>query len=71
MSGARMTVAEARKLGLLDGTEMKAAKVRTTRKTARGPYHTRCTTCQEEFTSMASEDRHVNTTQCRRFELVL
>jgi len=28
-----------------------AAKKRTTRKVGRGPYHTRCRTCLEEFTT--------------------
>lgn len=35
-----------------------ARKSRTTRKVARGRYHTRCV-CGQEFTTQAAEDRHV------------
>ena len=52
---ARLTAAEARALGItVPGT-----KTRTTRKTGAGPYRTRCK-CGEEFTTAASEDRHVS-----------
>jgi len=48
-----------------------ATKKRTTRKTGRGPYHTRCRTCLVEFTTAASEDRHLHDTHHTRYDLVL
>jgi len=65
---ARLSVAEAKALGL---TSAAKGKKRTTRKTGRGPYHTRCRTCHVEFTTAASEDRHVHDTHHVRFELVV
>ena len=35
------------------------------------PYHTKCTACGECFTKLADEDRHIEETEHRRFELVL
>jgi len=63
---ARLTEAEARKLGL----DVPKKKARTTRKTAAGPYHTRCKKCGEEFTTQAAEDRHLKVTRHVRYELV-
>jgi len=34
-------------------------------------YHTLCTTCRVEFTSQASEDRHLAETKHRRYELII
>lgn len=64
---ARITTAEARALGL----DVKPSSSRTTRKVARGPYHTVCVRCREDFTTAASEDRHVTETHHARYELVL
>ena len=64
---ARLTPAEAKALGL----DVKATKTRTTRKTAPGPYRTRCDTCGETFTTRAGEDRHVNEARHWRYALVL
>ena len=64
---ARLTAAEAKALGLTKP----ATRPRSTRKTGRGPYHTRCRTCLEEFTTAASEDRHVHDTHHVRYDLVL
>ena len=50
---------------------MSPAKKRTTRKTGRGPYRTRCKTCGEVFTTAASEDRHLTATHHVRYELIL
>jgi IS5 family transposase len=56
----RMSVEEARRLGLLDGSSLRPEKVRKrgTRKTAAGPYRSQCR-CGEVFTTRAAEDRHV------------
>ena len=62
----RLTPAEARRLGI-DPTP---TRTRTTRREAAGPYHTRCTTCGDEFTTIAAEDRHL-TAGHHRYELVL
>jgi len=64
---AHLTEAEARALGL----DVPKKKTRTTRKTGAGPYHTRCTACSSEFTTAASEDRHLAETHHSRYELVL
>ena len=64
---ARLTVAEARALGL---TSAAVKPKRTTRKVGRGPYHTRCRTCGDEFISAAAEDRHVIAARHWRYELV-
>lgn len=64
-----MTAAQARKLGI-DLTGAKAAKVRTTRRTAKGPWHTRCVTCGEEFHTEAAETQHLNATRHARYRLV-
>jgi hypothetical protein len=61
---ARLTEAEARALGIT----VKAGRTRTTRRTAKGPYWTRCVTCGTVFETAASEDRHVAETDHRRFE---
>jgi hypothetical protein len=69
---ARLTPAEARALGLLDGTPtVRAAKVRTTSKRARAPYHSVCCKCQEVFTTEKSEERHDAATRHARYRLVL
>jgi hypothetical protein len=65
---AHLTEAEARALGL----DVKAARVRTTRRTVKGaPYRTRCCTCDEVFDTEAAENRHVAGTTHRRYEIVL
>ena len=67
MAAARLTAAEARRLGIDPGPAR-----RSTRKVARGaPYHTRCKTCGEEFTTEASEERHLVAEHHARYELVL
>jgi hypothetical protein len=62
---ARLSNADLRRLGLVPD------KKRTTRRTAGGPYHTICVLCRQEFTTRASEDRHVNETGHPRYALVL
>jgi hypothetical protein len=67
----KMSIAEARKRGLLD-QPVKAARVRKKdHSTAEGPYLTRCHYCQVEFTTQAAETRHVDDPGHHRFELVL
>ena len=66
MTAARLTTAEARALGI----DVEAKRTRTTRRTARAPYHTRCMSCGAVFTTQASEDRHVSAGHAR-FELVI
>jgi hypothetical protein len=61
-----MTAAQARKLGI----DTPAAKAKTTRKVAAGPYWSRCTRCGEEFTSYAAEDRHLIASHHCRFEVL-
>ena len=34
---------------------------------ARDPYHSRCVTCGEEFTTQAAQTRHMNASGHRRF----
>lgn len=64
---ARVSVAQARQLGLLDDTTTtKPAKTRR----ERWPYHTRCHRCGEEFTIEAAETRHNEATRHVRYELV-
>ena len=66
---AQITAAEARKLGL----DVKGSASRSKR-TARGPYHTVCHACGEEFTIRTGEngeDGHVETTRHARYDLVL
>jgi hypothetical protein len=41
------------------------------RSTAKGPYLTICKTCGEQFTTMASEDRHLKETKHIRYEIVI
>ena len=65
---ARLTPAEAKKLGL----DVPQKKAKATRRTAKGaPYHTICKTCGLEFRTQAAEDRHVHDTHHARYELVL
>jgi hypothetical protein len=52
----RLTAAEAKRLGI----DAPVARKRTTRKEADGPYHTRCIVCGDEFTTVASENRHLD-----------
>jgi hypothetical protein len=61
-----MTAKQAAALGIIP-----KQKTRTTRKTAKGPYHTVCVACGEEFHTLASEDRHLNTTKHGNYRLVL
>ncbi len=63
---ARMSKAEAQRLGLIN------RKPKTTRKAAaRNGAVSRCTTCDETFTTDAAETRHVNTTRHPRYETTL
>lgn len=63
---ARLTAAEARAIGL----DVKPTRARTTRKVAKGRYHTTCHTCGEHFMTIASEDRHLAAhPDHRRYEL--
>jgi hypothetical protein len=65
---ARLTTAEARALGL----PAPRSAPRTTRRTVKGAkYLTRCKTCGEEFTTVASEDRHLKATHHARYDIVL
>ena len=65
---AHMTPAQLRKAGIeVPGVTDK--KGRSTKKEASGPYHTRCTTCDEEFTVIKREDEHVRAGH-NRFEVV-
>jgi hypothetical protein len=66
----RLTAADVRRL-VEQGRIDTPLKQRTTRKTARGPYHTICVLCRQEFTTRASEDRHVADTGHPRYALVL
>jgi hypothetical protein len=61
---ARLSNADLRRLGLVPD------KKRTTRRTASGPFHHRCVTCGEEFTTDASETRHLNAERHYRYELL-
>jgi len=67
---ARLTAKEAKRLGL---DLSSAGEIHHTKKDRkpREPYHTRCVKCGEDFTTEAAEARHMNTTEHRRFELVL
>lgn len=65
---ARMTIAEAKAAGLLDGPKKK----RTTRKTApRDGAPTRCCTCGLVVTTTAAEERHTLETRHYRWEMPL
>jgi hypothetical protein len=74
MIAARLTTEEAKRLGIGvppgRGRAAGRARVRTTKHEAGGPYRTRCVACRIEFTTMASEDRHVTETGHARYELV-
>jgi len=63
---ARITAAQARKLGIDPAL---GAKRRVTR-TAKGPYLTRCTTCGEVFTTRTAEDNHLNQTRHGNYRLI-
>jgi len=64
---ARLTTAEARALGL----SVPEARARTTRKEVTGiPYWSRCHTCDEVFTTVASEDRHLTATHHSRYSVL-
>ena len=82
----KLTPAQARKLGIATGagkgrrggsqppneqSAERPAPSRSTRKTAKGRYHTRCKTCGEEFRTIAAEDRHLKEHHHARYELVL
>lgn len=65
-----MTVAEARAAGLLDQVaSARPVKVRS-RRTAKGPYFTVCTTCGDEFHTQAAEDHHLEETRHYRYEII-
>jgi hypothetical protein len=64
---ARLTAAEARALGL----PAPGPAPRTTRKEVTGvPYHSRCCTCDEQFTTMAAETRHLDATDHYRYDVL-
>lgn len=64
---ARITAAQARKLGI----DPSIGKKRRVRRTARGPYLTKCKACGEVFTSRADEDRHLDETRHTNYLLIL
>lgn len=68
---ARLTKAEAKRLGLDVPDEATGKRKRTTRKTGKGPYLTICHDCQERFTTQAAEDRHLNETRHARYDFEL
>jgi len=70
---ARITKAEARRLGLGKLGTATEAETGTARRGRRkpNPYHTRCHDCPCEFTTRAAEDDHVNSTGHARYELVI
>jgi hypothetical protein len=68
MTAARMSAAEARRLGIVGAPP---ARKRTTRKEAHGPYRVRCVTCRETFATGAAETRHHEATGHNRYELVV
>lgn len=63
---AHLSEAEARRLGLID-----KAPARMTRRTASGPYLTRCVTCGETFGTVRAEDRHLAETSHPTYEIPL
>lgn len=64
---ARLTAAEARALGL----PAPRPAPRTTRKEVTGqPYHSRCVACDEEFDTVAAEDRHLTATHHARYDVL-
>lgn len=63
----QVSEAQARKLGI----DVPKTRPKRDRRTARGPYHTRCHTCLDEFTTQASETRHNAEAGHCRFDLVL
>lgn len=67
MTPARLTPAEARRLGI-DTPRSTSSR---SRRTARGTYHTRCHDCGERFLTVASEGRHLDDTGHHRFEVVI
>ena len=71
VTSLNLSAKEAKKLGI----DLSKAKPVPARKRHTGDrsakYHTRCHGCEEEFTTAASEDRHVAEHHHHRFELVL
>ena len=62
-----MTTAEYRRLyGTTSATPAKPKKS----KAVRGPWHTRCRSCREEFRTEASQERHCSTPGHRVYEVV-
>ena len=64
---AHLSESEARALGI-SAPRGRAPK---DRRTAKGPYLTVCKTCGEEFTTMASEDRHLKETKHIRYYILI
>jgi hypothetical protein len=68
---ARISQAEARALGLSapenSGRSRKSKPVRKRKRT----YHTRCVSCGMEFTTEASEERHLADNHHARYENVI
>ena len=67
---ARLTAKEAKRLGL---DLSSGGEIHHTKKDRQPtvPYHTRCRKCGVEFTTMASETRHMNDEGHRAFELII
>ena len=65
---ARLTEAEARKLGITVPARSRAKKSRAV---VKGPWHIRCWTCKVEFHGEAAEDRHLKETHHARYENVI
>ena len=66
VTAARLTVAQARSLGV----DTAARRVRTTARRAAGPYRTRCVRCGAVFDRQAAEDRHLAATGHGRYDLL-
>lgn len=69
VTGVKMTKQQLEQL--LEQRAAKGKGKRTTRRKAKGDYHTICVLCREEFRTVASEDRHLNETGHGRYALVL
>ncbi|HSV39796.1 MAG TPA: hypothetical protein VLI04_13650 [Nocardioidaceae bacterium] len=67
MGELHLTRKQAEALGLNGGDKHPRAKQPRKRKPKRA-YHTRCTTCGEEFTTEASEERHLASAHHARYE---
>lgn len=75
MTAARLTAAQARRLGIGAGaaapTPTPTPPAVTRRRRRPEPYATTCHDCGERFTTQADETRHLETTTHRRYQLEL